>query len=153
MAWGNNIEIEKGQTGEVNFNLPPKIDNITIDYTSPLNIGRIAQYKDGVLCNMDNTASPIIAGAVIRNVNNAIENGDTYISTGDGAVFQVDVLSQGLVYLALKDGDTPEIRGDVYVIIDGDDAGKVTTDTTALKIKGYFNRPIGTGIWEVFIQL
>lgn len=153
MAFTNDLSVKKGQIGEVNYSFNPKIDAVTFDYNSPLKIGRIAQYKDGVLCDLDATATPIIAGVVVRNIANAIENGDTFTTNGDGAVIQVEVLSFGLINVAVKDGDTPSKFGKIYAVISGDDAGKVTTDSTALEVKGYFNRPVETGIWEVFIQL
>ena len=150
-------EISEVDAGELNPNLSYKIDTFTVNYNAPLNVGKFAIIKTGNLANMDKTATPVVAGLVLQSVVNAIESGETYVKTGDGAVYQVDVVSWGLATVAVKAGDTPAKFGTIYAVNSGvvdEDLGKATT--TALNnvtVKGYFNREIKTGVWEVFIQL
>lgn len=153
----NFTEILDVDAGVLNPNLSYKIDTFTVNYNAPLNTGKFAIIKTGNLANMDKTATPVVAGLVLQSVVNAIESGETYLKTGDGAVYQVDVVSWGLATVAVKAGDTPAKFGTIYAVNSGvvdEDLGKATT--TALNnvtVKGYFNREIKTGVWEVFIQL
>lgn len=150
-------EISEVDAGELNPNLSYKIDTYTANYNAPLNTGKFAIIKSGNLANMDKTATPVVAGLVLQSVVNAIESGETYVKTGDGAVYQVDVVSWGLATVAVKSGDTPAKFGAIYAVNSGSvdaDLGKATTTATDnVSVKGYFNREIKTGIWEVFIQL
>ena len=153
----NYTGISDVDAGVLNPNLSYKIDTFTVNYNAPLNVGKFAIIKTGNLANMDKTATPVVAGLVLQSVVNAIESGETYVKTGDGAVYQVDVVSWGLATVAVKAGDTPAKFGAIYAVNSGvvdEDLGKATT--TALNnvtVKGYFNREIKTGVWEVFIQL
>ena len=150
-------EISGVDAGELNPNLSYKIDTFTANYNAPLNTGKFAIIKAGNLANMDKTATPVVAGLVLQSPVNAIESGETYVKTGDGAVYQVDVVSWGLATVAVKAGDTPAKFGAVYAVNSGvvdADLGKATTTATGnALVKGYFNREIKTGVWEVFIQL
>ena len=150
-------EISEVDAGELNPNLSYKIDTFTVNYNAPLNVGKFAIIKTGNLANMDKTATPVVAGLVLQSVVNAIESGETYVKTGDGAVYQVDVVSWGLATVAVKAGDTPAKFGAIYAVNSGvvdADLGKATvTATNNVLVKGYFNREIKSGVWEVFIQL
>ena len=149
--------ISEVDAGELNPNLSYKIDTFTANYNAPLNTGKFAIIKTGNLANMDKTATPVVAGLVLQSPVNAIENGETYVKTGDGAVYQVDVVSWGLATVAVKAGDTPNKFGAVYAVnsgvIDADLGKATTTATNNVAVKGYFNREIKSGVWEVFIQL
>ncbi len=143
--------------GVINGVLPYKVDTYTANYNAPLNTGKFAIINSGNLANMDKTATPVVAGLVLQSMVNAIENGETFVKTGEGAVYQVDVVSWGLATVAVKSGDTPVKFGAIYAVnsavIDAD-LGKATTIPTGnVAVKGYFNREIKTGVWEVFIQL
>lgn len=150
-------EILEVDAGELNPNLSYKIDTYTANYNTPLNTGKFAIIKTGNLANMDKTATPVVAGLVLQSVVNAIESGETYVKTGDGAVYQVDVVSWGLATVAVKAGDTPAKFGAIYAVnsglVDADLGKATTTSTDNVLVKGYFNREIKTGVWEVFIQL
>lgn len=150
-------EIGDVDAGVLNPNLSYKIDTYTANYNAPLNTGKFAIIKTGNLANMDKTATPVVAGLVLQSATNAIESGETFVKTGDGAVYQVDVVSWGLATVAVKAGDTPAKFGAVYAVNSGAvdaDLGKATTTATDnVLVKGYFNREIKTGVWEVFIQL
>lgn len=153
----NFTEILEVDAGELNPNLSYKIDTYTASYNAPLNTGKFAIIKSGNLANMDKTATPIVAGLVLQSVTNAIESGETYVKNGDGAVYQVDVLEWGLGTVAVKAGDTPAKFGAVYAVnsgaVDADLGKATTTSTDNVEVKGYFNREIKTGVWEIFIQL
>ena len=150
-------EILEADAGVLNPNLSYKIDTYTANYNAPLNTGKFAIIKTGNLANMDKTATPVVAGLVLQSVVNAIESGETYVKTGDGAVYQVDVVSWGLATVAVKSGDTPAKFGAIYAVNSGlvdADLGKATTTATDnVLVKGRFNREIKSGVWEVFIQL
>ena len=159
MAFTNYSYTEIGDVdaGVINGVLPHKVDTYTANYNAPLNTGKFAIIKSGNLANMDKTATPVVAGLVLQSMVNAIENGETFVKTGEGAVYQVDVVSWGLATVAVKSGDTPAKFGAIYAVNSGvvdADLGKATTISTGnVAVKGYFNREIKTGVWEVFIQL
>ena len=159
MAFTNYSYTEIGDVdpGVINGVLPYKVDTYTANYNAPLNTGKFAIIKSGNLANMDSTATPVVAGLVLQSMVNAIENGETFVKTGEGAVYQVDVVSWGLATVAVKSGDTPAKFGAIYAVNSGvvdADLGKATTIPSGnVAVKGYFNREIKTGVWEVFIQL
>ena len=159
MAFTNYSYTEIGDVdaGVINGVLPYKVDTYTANYNAPLNTGKFAIIKSGNLANMDKTATPVVAGLVLQSMVNAIENGETFVKTGEGAAYQVDVVSWGLATVAVKAGDTPAKFGAIYAVNSGvvdADLGKATTIPTGnVAVKGYFNREIKTGVWEVFIQL
>ena len=153
----NFTEIELVDAGVHNPILPPKISTYTANYNAPLKTGKFAIIKTGNLANMDKSATPVVAGLVLQSVVNAIESGETFVKTGDGAVYQLDVLEWGLGTVDVKAGDTPTKFGKIYAVNSGlvdADLGKATTTATDnVEVKGYFNREIKAGVWEVFIQL
>ena len=159
MAFTNNSYTKIGDVDAGVFNgvLPYKVDTYTANYNAPLNTGKFAIIKSGNLANMDKTATPVVAGLVLQSMVNAIENGETFVKTGEGAVYQVDVVSWGLATVAVKSGDTPAKFGAIYAVnsgvVDADLGKATTTPTNNVAVKGYFNREIKTGVWEVFIQL
>ena len=159
MAFTNYSYTEIGDVdaGVINGVLPYKVDTYTANYNAPLNTGKFAIIKNDNLANMDKTATPVVAGLVLQSMVNAIENGETFVKTGEGAVYQVDVVSWGLATVAVKPGDTPAKFGAIYAVNSGvvdADLGKATTIPTGnVAVKGYFNREIKKGVWEVFIQL
>jgi hypothetical protein len=150
-------EITDVDAGVINVVVSPKVDTYTVNYNAPLNTGKFAIIKSGNLSNMDKTATPVVAGLVLQSVTNAIESGETFTKTGDGAVYQVDVVSFGLATVAVNAGDTPTKFGAVYAVNSGSvdaDLGKATTVSSGnVLVKGYFNREIKSGVWEIFIQL
>ena len=159
MAFTNYSYTEIGDVdaGVINGVLPYKVDTYTANYNAPLNTGKFAIIKNDNLANMDTTATPVVAGLVLQSMVNAIENGETFVKTGEGAVYQVDVVSWGLATVAVKSGDTPAKFGAIYAVnsgvVDADLGKATTTSTNNVAVKGYFNREIKTGVWEVFIQL
>ena len=159
MAFTNYSYTEIGDVdaGVINGVLPYKVDTYTANYNAPLNTGKFAIITSGNLTRMDRAATPVVAGLVLQSMVNAIENGETFVKTGEGAVYQVDVVSWGLATVAVKSGDTPAKFGAIYAVnsgvVDADLGKATTTSTNNVAVKGYFNREIKTGVWEVFIQL
>ena len=133
-----------------------KLDNYST-FEEGLLVGRFAKIDTGSLDNLDNSATPVIAGVVLKSETNAIESGETYTKIGDGAVHQLDVCSFGLVTVEVVTGDTPAFLGNVYAwndVATPADYGKATT--TALnntQVTGYFNREIKAGVWEILIKI
>ena len=150
-------EINAVDAGVINGVLSYKVDTYTVNYNAPLNTGKFAIIKSGNLANMDKTATPTVAGLVLQSVTNAIESGETFTKTGDGAVYQVDVVSFGLATVSVKAGDTPTKFDAVYAVnsgaVDADLGKATTTSTDNVLVKGYFNREIKPNVWEIFIQL
>ncbi|MCT7908785.1 hypothetical protein N5915_04365 [Arcobacter lacus] len=150
-------QIGNVDAGVINQTLPAKVSTYTANYNAPLKTGKFAIIKTGNLANMDKSATPVVAGLVLQSVVNAIESGETFVKTGDGAVYQLDVLEWGLGTVDVKTGDTPTKFGKIYAVNSGSvdaDLGKATTTATDnVEVKGYFNREIKAGVWEVFIQL
>ncbi|MCG3684077.1 hypothetical protein [Aliarcobacter butzleri] len=150
-------QIGNVDAGVINQTLPAKVSTYTANYNAPLKNGKFAIIKTGNLANMDKSATPVVAGLVLQSVVNAIESGETFVKTGDGAVYQLDVLEWGLGTVDVKAGDTPTKFGKIYAVNSGlvdADLGKATTTATDnVEVKGYFNREIKAGVWEVFIQL
>lgn len=148
-------QIQNVGAGVLNPTLPHKISTYSMNYNAPLSIGRFAQIKSGNLASLDAAATPVIAGLVLESVVNPMENGATFTKTGDEAVYQVDSLEWGLGTVDVVAGVTPAKFGKVYAVnTAGTDIGKATTvSTNNVEVKGYFNREIKPGIWEIFIQL
>ncbi|MCT7637064.1 hypothetical protein [Aliarcobacter butzleri] len=150
-------QIGNVDAGVINQTLAAKVSTYTANYNAPLKTGKFAIIKTGNLANMDKSATPVVAGLVLQSVVNAIESGETFVKTGDGAVYQLDVLEWGLGTVDVKAGDTPTKFGKIYAVNSGSvdaDLGKATTIATDnVEVKGYFNREIKAGVWEVFIQL
>lgn len=149
-------EISRVDAGVLNPNISYKADTYTT-FEDGLVIGRFAKLDAGSLDNLDGSVTPVIGGVVLRNTNNDIIQGNTFTTTGDGAVNEVDGITWGLVTVDVVDGDTPVKFGKVYAVNaagSGADFGKATTTSTDnVEVKGYFNREIKTNVWEVFVQL
>jgi len=149
-------EIVAVDAGVLNPNISFKADTYTT-FEDGLIVGRFAKLDTGSLDNLDNSATPVIGGVVLRNTNNDIVEGNTFTNTGDGAMIEVDAITWGLVTVDVVDGDTPAKFGTVYAVnaaASGADFGKATTTSTDnVEVAGYFNREIKTNVWEVFIQL
>ena len=74
-------------------------------------IGRFAKLDSGSIDNMDNSATPVLAGVVLKRDSNAIESGSTFDSAIQG---QISYRRTGLVTIDLKAGETPAAFTRVY---------------------------------------
>lgn len=116
-----------------------------------LNIGRFAKLDTGSIDNLDASATPVIAGVVIRNVTNPIEDGDTYKIANTIAV---EYVRAGIVTVEVKTGETPAKFGAVYAhnLADADAGKAVTTATNAVTTTGEFISEISPNVWTIRLK-
>lgn len=122
------------------------------NFEDELKVGRFAKLDTGRLDNIDASATPVIAGVVLRNVASAIEDGDTI----DGAIHkQAEYMRQGLVTVDVVAADTPAQFGAVFVKNTADaDAGKATTvnDATTEAADAEFIKEVDTDVWLIRLK-
>jgi hypothetical protein len=90
-------------------------DNCTIlsasTFENGLKVGLFAKLDAGSLDNLDASATPVIAGVVLRSVTTAVEDGDTidldYRS-------YAEYLRSGLVSVQAKSGESPTFGAAVF---------------------------------------
>lgn len=152
----NKTQIGPVDSGVLNSSFNAKVDSY-MDYENGLAIGRFAKLDTGSIDNLDNSATPKIAGVVLYSPVNAIENGNTYTNTGDNKVNQIEVCSFGLITVEVVNGVTPAKFDPVYAYNDvasATDYGKATTvATNNVLVNGYFNKEVKPNVWEVFVQI
>lgn len=122
-------------------------------YEDGLLAGRFAKLDTGSLDNLDGSATPAIAGVVLRNTNNPIEDGETF--EGD-FLSQVDALRHGIVTVEVVAGDTPAKFGPVYAVnaaASGADFGKATTTSTDnVEIDAEWISEVTPGVWTIYMK-
>lgn len=94
----------------------------TDKFETGLKVGRFAKLDTGSVDNLDASATPVVAGVVLRSVSNAIEDGDTYTKEN---TTMIEYQRAGVVTVEVKAGETPEQFGEVtaHNVADAD-AGK-----------------------------
>lgn len=121
-------------------------------FEDALVVGRFAKLDTGSLDNVDASATPVIAGVVLRKASNPIED----VSTIDADLFkQVEYLRQGLVTVDVVAADTPAQFGDVFVHNVADaDAGKATTvdDANTEAANAEFIEEVAANVWLVRLK-
>ena len=132
---------ERYGTGNVELNTTVFEDEIVV--------GRFAKLDTGSIDKLDGSATPTIAGVVIRNVASDLEDGDTV----DAAIYnQIDYVHSGLVTVAVKSGETPTLLERVYVSNDGDASdGLATATNTDTPVNAEFIKEIKSGVWLIYI--
>lgn len=116
------------------------------DYADGLKIGRFAQYKAGELTNVDSTATPLVAGVVLRNAAAPIEYGAVL---NKDLVQQANFVRAGLVTVDVKSGESPSKFGAVYF----DNAtGEATATDTDIDAKAEFIQEVKGGVWLIRIK-
>lgn len=113
-------------------------------------VGRFAKLDTGSIDNMDGSATPVIAGVVLRNVASPVEDGQTV----DGDLYdQVEYQREGLVTVELKDGETPAQFGTVYASNAGDaDDGTATATDTDIATGAEFVQEVATNVWLIRLK-
>lgn len=114
-------------------------------------VGRFAQVLNGdEIANMDGTVTPVIAGVVLRNPANAIEDADTFDT---GLWSHIEYLRMGFVTVCVKDGETaPDLFGDVQASNAGDaDDGKAVA-TGGVDANAEFISDLGNNVWFVRLK-
>lgn len=124
-----------------------------LDFTvfeDSLKVGRFAKLDTGSLDNMDASATPVIAGVVLRNPSNATEDGAVI----DSGLYQnVSVRRQGFVTVDVKAGETPAIFDRVYASNAGDaNDGLATATNTDVPVNGEFIAEVKSGCWLIYIS-
>lgn len=114
-----------------------------------LKVGRFAKLDTGRLDNFDGSATPVIAGVVLRNVANPVED----LATIDSALFsQVEYQRQGLVTVDVKTGETPAKFGRVYISNAGDaNDGLATATNTDVDANAEFIEEVQAGVWLIYV--
>jgi len=124
------------------------------DFEDGLQVGRFAQYVSGAspsLKNMDGTASPVIVGVVKRYLGREVEEGET-INTDLHT--HVQYVRWGLCTVDVRDGESPERFGSVYVSNNGDaDDGLATATDTDVGINATFLHEAGDGAWVIMLGM
>lgn len=112
-------------------------------------IGRFAKLDTGQIDNFDGSATPVVAGVVLRNVTNPIEDG----SAIDADLFdKVDLMRLGLVTVSVKTGETPAQYGRVYISNAGDaNDGLATATNTDIDANAEFIMEVQTDVWLIFV--
>lgn len=122
-------------------------------YEDELRAGRFAKLDSGSLDNLDGSASPVVAGVVLRNTNNPIEDGATF---EQNFFAHVDTLRHGIVTVDVVDADTPVKFGTVYAVNasgSGADFGKATTNSTNnVEINAEWIEEVTSGVWTIYMK-
>lgn len=113
-------------------------------------VGRFAKLDTDSIDNMDGSATPVIAGVVLRNVASPVEDGGTV----DASLYdQVQYQREGLVTVELKDGETPTQFGTVYASNAGDaDDGTATATDTDIDTGAEFVQEVATNVWLIRLK-
>ena len=118
-------------------------------FENGLIIGRFAKLDTGSIDLMDGSATPSIAGVVLRSVSGDLEAGEAVDNTVYG---QIDYIRSGLCTVAVKTGETPAVLGRVYVSNAGDaNDGLATATNTDVAVNAEFIMEIKTDVWLIYL--
>ena len=121
----------------------------TTVFEDGLKIGRFAKYDTSSIDNMDGSATPVLAGVIIRDVARSVEDEGTVDAT---LYKQAQFMRSGLVTVAVKTGETPAKFGRVYVSNDGDaNDGLATATSSDVSVNAEYIEEIKTGVWLINI--
>lgn len=112
-------------------------------------VGRFAKLDTGSIDLMDGSATPSIAGVVLRSVSMDLASGEAIDSDIYG---QIDYVRSGLCTVAVKTGETPAALGRVYVSNGGDaNDGKATATNTDVAVNAEFILEMKTDVWLIYL--
>lgn len=117
-----------------------------ITFEDSLRVGRFAKLDTGSIDNLDGSATPTIAGVVLRKVSNDVESGAVIDS---GLFSQIEYVRAGLVSVDLKSGETPVQFGAVYA---SNTTGEATATNTDIATGAEFIKEVSTGVWLVRLK-
>lgn len=108
-----------------------------------LKLGHFVKLDTGSIDNLDTSATPVIAGVVLRNAAAPVEDG----ATVDASLYSsVEYMRQGLVTVRVATGETPAQFGAVYA----DNAtGEATATDTDIAVSGEFIEEVQAGVWLI----
>jgi hypothetical protein len=154
MAFTNTVLNEYAElgSGEVLRSKPSNVDSFST-FEDGLIFGRFAKYDTGSLDNLDNSATPTIAGIVNRDITQPT-GVNTYDSTRTPAgSTSADCITFGFATVDVVTGDTPARYGVVYATNDGlvpADYGKATTTSLNNEATNWvFLEEVQTDVWLV----
>ena len=107
-----------------------------------LRVGRFAKLDAGSIDNLDTSATPVIAGIVLRNVAAAVEDGATISSELNS---QIDYLRAGLCTVDVKSGESPVAFGAVFA----DNTTGEALDAAGEATNFEFIEEVKTDVWLV----
>lgn len=108
--------------------------------------GRFAKNNGNQIENLDGSATPRIAGVVLRDVTNALENNDAYRTKTHK---KIDVVEEGLVTIDVVDGESPQFGDPVFASnTDDDNRGKALT-AGGEATNAEFIEEIKTNVWLI----
>lgn len=121
----------------------------TDTFENGLKVGRFAKLDTGSIDNFDGSATPVVAGVVLRDVANAIEAGGTI---DEDYYSDIAYMRQGLVSVDVKTGETPAPFGRVYASNDGDvNDGLATATNTDVDTNAEFIQEVKPGTWLIYV--
>ena len=141
-------ELQAVDAGE-GFGTYPSAQSTYTTFQNSIAEGRFVKLDTGSIDALDNSATPLIAGVLLRNISGAIEsNGltDTTYQTS------VQVIEDGYVTIDIQASAVPTALSQVNSVAD---SGKVTQDSAfadAIAVDAYFVREVKTGVWLIKIN-
>lgn len=121
----------------------------TTAFEDGLKVGRFAKWDTAQLDNFDGSATPVIAGVVLRNMANPVEDGATI----DADLYShAEYMRQGIVAVDVKTGETPARFGRVYISNAGDaNDGLATATNTDVDANAEFIEEVQSGVWLIYV--
>jgi len=119
-------------------------------FGSLLNVGRFAKLAAGSIDNMNGSATPVVAGVVLRNPSAPVTSGAAI----DNTIYsQIEYMREGLVTVDVKAGETPVQFGAVYASNLGDaNDGLATATNTDIATGAEFIQEIKPNVWLVRLK-
>ena len=114
-------------------------------------VGRFAKLDSGSLDNMDGSATPTVAGVVLRKISNATEDGSTI---DNGLYDAAEAERFGLATVDIRSGLTITKFDTVYAYnAAGADVGKATNvGTDAIEIDAEFIEEVSDSVWTIRLK-
>lgn len=145
-AVGSVTDLQKVGAGELYTTSPYSVEGAST-FEDQLKIGRFAKMASGSLDNLDGSASPVIAGVVLRPISNTYE---------DSAVIDTDIHNlaefcrKGMVLVAAKAGETPTWGDPIFASNAGDsNDGLATVTNTDVATGARYLETVDTNLWRV----
>jgi hypothetical protein len=128
-------------------------DNVVVlaatTFEDGLKVGRFAKLDAGSIDNLDGSATPVVAGVVLRNVAAPVEAGASIDAT---LTDHVNYVRAGLVTVEVKEGEEPEQFAPVFASNEGDaDDGLALADGD-VETGAEFIREEKPGVWLVRLK-
>lgn len=92
------------------------------DFEEGLLAGRFCQLKDGVVSNLNGTATPKLIGIPRRKITGEIADTSAYTKTGDGCDSVAEVIELGYTTVQVAAGAEPKRHDKVNVINEAENA-------------------------------